>query len=89
LVGLVLSSAVAGATMGTMREDRFGSEVARSYDEDVAEMFDPSAVEPAVEVLSRLAEGAARSSSRSARGGSRCRSLPAASTCPGSSSPRR
>jgi SAM-dependent methyltransferase len=43
--------------MGTIREDHFGSEVARSYDEDVAEMFDPSAVEPAVEVLSRLAEG--------------------------------
>lgn len=43
--------------MRTMREDHFGPEVARSYDEDLAEMFDPSAVEPAVEVLSLLAEG--------------------------------
>ena len=38
-----------------MREDHFGPEVARSYDESVAEMFDSAAVEPAVEVLSELA----------------------------------
>ena len=38
-------------------EDHFGAEVARSYDESVAEMFDAAAVEPAVEVLSELAGG--------------------------------
>jgi Methyltransferase domain len=38
-----------------MREDHFGPEIARSYDESVAEMFDPAVVEPAVEVLSELA----------------------------------
>lgn len=43
--------------MRTVREDYFGPEVARSYDEDLAETFERSAVEPAVEVLSRLAEG--------------------------------
>jgi hypothetical protein len=37
-----------------MREDHFGPEVAQSYDESVAEMFDPAAVEPAIEVLSDL-----------------------------------
>jgi hypothetical protein len=36
-------------------EDHFGPEVARSYDESVAEVFHPSAVEPAVEVLGELA----------------------------------
>ena len=39
-----------------MLEDHFGPEIAQSYDESVAEMFDPAAVEPAVEVLSELAE---------------------------------
>ncbi len=43
--------------MGNMHENHFGSEVARSRDEDLAEMFDPSAVEPAVEALSQLADG--------------------------------
>ncbi|HTU87887.1 MAG TPA: class I SAM-dependent methyltransferase [Solirubrobacteraceae bacterium] len=38
-----------------MREDHFGPEVARSYDETEAEMFDPVAVEPAVAVLAELA----------------------------------
>jgi SAM-dependent methyltransferase len=38
-----------------VRDDHFGPEVAGSYDESVAEMFDPGMVEPAVEVLSRLA----------------------------------
>jgi SAM-dependent methyltransferase len=38
-------------------EDHFGPEVARSYDESVAEMFQPAAVEPAVDVLSELARG--------------------------------
>lgn len=38
-----------------MLEDHFGAEVARSYDESVAEMFNPAAVEPAVEVLAELA----------------------------------
>jgi SAM-dependent methyltransferase len=37
-----------------MPEDHFGPEVARTYDEAVAEMFDPAMVEPAVEVLSEL-----------------------------------
>lgn len=36
-------------------EDHFGTDVARVYDESVAEMFDLSAVEPAVEVLAELA----------------------------------
>jgi len=38
-----------------MNEDDFGPEVARSYDESVADLFEPSAVEPAVEALSELA----------------------------------
>ncbi|MFZ0040405.1 MAG: class I SAM-dependent methyltransferase [Solirubrobacteraceae bacterium] len=38
-----------------MGEDHFGSEVARSYDEAVAEMFEPASVEPAVEMLADLA----------------------------------
>lgn len=38
-----------------MREDHFGPEVARSYDQSVAEMFDPLAVGPAVELLAELA----------------------------------
>jgi SAM-dependent methyltransferase len=38
-----------------MGQDHFGAEIARSYDESVAEMFDPAVVEPAVEVLSQLA----------------------------------
>lgn len=38
-----------------MREDHFGPEVARSYDDSVAEMFAPGVVEPAVEVLAQLA----------------------------------
>lgn len=38
-----------------MRDDHFGPEVARSYDESVAEMFAPAAVESAVHVLSQLA----------------------------------
>ena len=38
-----------------MGEDHFGPQVARSYDQAVAEMFDKAAVEPAVEVLSELA----------------------------------
>jgi 2-polyprenyl-3-methyl-5-hydroxy-6-metoxy-1,4-benzoquinol methylase len=35
--------------------DHFGPDVARFYDESVAEMFDPAAVDPAVEVLAELA----------------------------------
>jgi Methyltransferase domain len=38
-----------------MPEDHFGPEVARSYDQSVATMFDPVIVEPAVKVLSELA----------------------------------
>lgn len=38
-----------------MLEDHFGTEVAHSYDESLAEMFDPAVVEPAVEVLAELA----------------------------------
>jgi len=38
-----------------MREDHFGLEVAASYDEAVAEMFDSAAVSPAVEMLAQLA----------------------------------
>jgi hypothetical protein len=38
-----------------MLDDHFGPEVAQSYDEAVAEMFDPAVIEPAVEVLSELA----------------------------------
>jgi len=38
-----------------MREDHFGPEVAASYDEAVAEMFDSAAVSPAVEMLAQLA----------------------------------
>jgi hypothetical protein len=38
-----------------MLEDHFGPEIAQSYDESVAEMFDPAAVEPAVNVLAELA----------------------------------
>jgi hypothetical protein len=38
-----------------VREDHFGPDVARSYDDSVAEMFDPGVVEPAVEVLAELA----------------------------------
>ncbi|MBV9168309.1 MAG: class I SAM-dependent methyltransferase [Solirubrobacterales bacterium] len=38
-----------------MFEDHFGPEIAQSYDESVAEMFDPAAVEPAVGVLTELA----------------------------------
>ncbi len=41
----------------SVREDHFGPEVAETYDESVAEMFDPGRVEPAVEQLSRLANG--------------------------------
>jgi len=40
-----------------MVEDDFGPEVARTYDQSVAEMFDPGAVEPAVELLAELAGG--------------------------------
>jgi SAM-dependent methyltransferase len=40
-----------------VREDHFGPEVAETYDESVAEMFDPGRVEPGVEQLSRLANG--------------------------------
>jgi SAM-dependent methyltransferase len=40
-----------------MAENHFGPDVARSYDQSVAEMFDSAAVEPAVEVLSELAGG--------------------------------
>lgn len=40
-----------------MREDHFGPEIARSYDESSAEMFEPGRVEPAVEALWRLAGG--------------------------------
>lgn len=43
--------------MGTVPKNQFGPEVARSYDEDLAEMFDSSTVEPAVEVLAQLARG--------------------------------
>lgn len=38
-----------------MPEDRFGPEVAVSYDDAVAAMFDPAAVEPVVDVLAELA----------------------------------
>lgn len=40
-----------------MPEDHFGPEVARSYDQAEAEMFDSAAIESAVEVLSELAGG--------------------------------
>jgi SAM-dependent methyltransferase len=43
-----------------MPEDYFGPEVAATYDANVAEMFETSAVEPAVDLLARLAgDGAA------------------------------
>jgi SAM-dependent methyltransferase len=35
----------------------FGEAVAAAYDEDSAELFDPAAVEPAVDLLERLADG--------------------------------
>jgi SAM-dependent methyltransferase len=38
-------------------EDYFGPNVAGRYDDDEAEMFQPAAVEPAVELLSELAHG--------------------------------
>jgi hypothetical protein len=38
-----------------MLEDHFGPEVARTYDEAVAEMFEPAVVESTVEVLRELA----------------------------------
>lgn len=38
-----------------MLEDHFGPEVAAAYDENLAGLFDPAAVEPAVEVLAELA----------------------------------
>lgn len=40
-----------------MREDHFGPDVACAYDADEAEMSEPSAVNPAVDVLARLADG--------------------------------
>jgi SAM-dependent methyltransferase len=40
-----------------MREDHFGPEIAAAYDESAAEMFNPSKVEPAVELLAELAGG--------------------------------
>ena len=40
---------------GLLGEDYFGPEVARSYDQSEAEMFDPAVVGPAVEVLLELA----------------------------------
>ena len=40
-----------------MREDHFGPEIAETYDESSAEMFDPAKVEPAAELLSELAGG--------------------------------
>lgn len=40
-----------------MPEDHFGPEVARSYDQSVADMFDPAALQPAVDVLAELAGG--------------------------------
>jgi SAM-dependent methyltransferase len=40
-----------------VHEDHFGPEVAPSYDESVAEMFDPAAVEAAVTALADLAGG--------------------------------
>ncbi|HWD42768.1 MAG TPA: SAM-dependent methyltransferase, partial [Actinomycetota bacterium] len=43
-----------------MPEDHFGEAVAATYDEDSADMFEPSVVEPAVEFLAGLAgDGAA------------------------------
>jgi SAM-dependent methyltransferase len=38
-----------------MLEDHFGPEIAQSYDEAMAEMFDPARVERAVELLAELA----------------------------------
>lgn len=38
-----------------MNEDRFGEHIAARYDEDEAEMFEPSVVEPAVDFLAGLA----------------------------------
>ncbi len=38
-----------------MLEDHFGPEVAQSYDESLEKMFDPSVINPAVEVLAELA----------------------------------
>jgi trans-aconitate methyltransferase len=40
-------------------EDRFGEQIAARYDEDEAEMFEPSVVEPAVDFLAGLARGGA------------------------------
>jgi hypothetical protein len=40
-----------------MAEDHFGPEIARSYEQSEADVFDPALVEPAVEVLSELAGG--------------------------------
>jgi hypothetical protein len=43
-----------------MLEDHFGEEVAKRYDDSVAEMFDPAVVEPAVDFLAKLVgDGAA------------------------------
>src|ERR1700744_4937719 len=38
-----------------MREDHFGPDVAPDYDASVGDMFQPAAVEPAVQVLAELA----------------------------------
>jgi SAM-dependent methyltransferase len=40
-------------------EDHFGESVAKSYDADSAEMFDPAVVEPTVDLLAELAAGGA------------------------------
>jgi hypothetical protein len=42
-----------------MPEDHFGADVAPTYDDDVAEMFAPEAVNPAVDLLAALAGGGA------------------------------
>jgi hypothetical protein len=42
-----------------VNEDRFGKHIAARYDEDEAEMFEPSVVEPAVDFLAGLAGGGA------------------------------
>src|SRR5207244_4559351 len=42
---------------GLMPEDHFGEDVAARYDEAVADMFEPTAVEPAVDFLAELAGG--------------------------------
>jgi SAM-dependent methyltransferase len=42
-----------------MPQDHFGERVAEGYDADVAQMYDPAVVEPAVALLAELARGGA------------------------------